>query len=75
LVLMTLTMMRAHARGAASTLEALARIDDEGERDDAKAEVGRAKRAALLRGLGVIAVMALALIGVTILLESLLWAH
>lgn len=75
LVLMTLTMMRSHAKGAESTMAALAKITDEDERADARAEVARAKRAALMRGLGVIIVMALALVGVTILLESLLWAH
>ncbi len=75
LLLMTLAMMRTHAKGAESTLAALAKISDEEERADAKAEVSRAKRAAFMRGLGVIAVMALALVGVTILLESLLWSH
>lgn len=75
LVLMTLTMMRSHAKGAESTMAALAKITDEDERADARADVARAKRTALMRGLGVIVVMALALIGVTILLESLLWAH
>ena len=75
LVLMTLTMMRSHAKGAESTMAALAKITDEEERADARSDVARAKRAALMRGLGVIVVMALALVGVTILLESLLWAH
>ncbi|MCR9163328.1 MAG: hypothetical protein ACE37F_34890 [Nannocystaceae bacterium] len=75
LALMTFTMMRSHAKGAESTMAALAKITDEDERADARAEIGRAKRAALMRGLGVIIVMALALIGVTILLESLLWSH
>lgn len=75
LLLMTLTMMRSHAQGARSTMAALARITDEDERTDAELEVARAKRTALLRGLGVIAVMALSLLGVTLLFESLLWAH
>ena len=75
LLLMTLTMMRSHAQGARSTMAALARITHEDERADAELEVARAKRTALLRGLGVIAVMALSLLGVTLLFESLLWAH
>ncbi len=75
LVLMTLTMMRSHAKGAESTMAALAKTTDEDEQADARADVARAQRTALMRGLGVIVVMALALIGVTILLESLLWAH
>lgn len=75
LMLMTLTMMRSHAKAAESTMAALARITDEDERADAHLEVSRAKRAALFRGLGVVAVMALGLVGATLLLESLLWAH
>ncbi len=75
LLLMTLTMMRSHAQGAKATAEALSRITDEDTRADAELAVTQAKRAALFRGLGVIAVMALALMGTTLMLESLLWAH
>ena len=75
LVLMTLTMMRAHARGATSTLAELEQITDEDSRAEAELTVRQAQRAALLRGLGVIAVMAAALAGATLLLESLMWSH
>ena len=75
LALMTLTMVRAHAKGAAATVAALGRIEDEEARADAEVAVGQAQRAAFLRGLVVIAVMALALAGTTLMLESLLWAH
>lgn len=75
LALMTATMMRSHAQGAASTLAELQDISDEEARAEAQQAVSSAKRSALFRGLGVIAVMAAALVGTTILLESLLWSH
>ncbi|MGH1346562.1 MAG: hypothetical protein ACRBN8_33665 [Nannocystales bacterium] len=75
LALMTLTMVRAHARGAAATVEALGRIDGEAARAEAELAVTQAQRAAFWRGLVVIVVMALALAGTTLMLESLLWAH
>lgn len=75
LALMTLTMVRAHAKGAAATVAALGRVDGDEARADAELAVSQAQRAAFLRGLVVIIVMALALAGTTLLLESLLWAH
>ncbi len=75
LALMTLTMVRAHAKGAAATVAALGRIDGDDARADAELAVTQAQRAAFLRGLVVIVVMALALAGTTLMLESLLWAH
>jgi len=74
LALMTLTMVRAHATGAAATVEALGRVGDDA-RADAEIAVTQAQRAAFFRGLVVIVVMALALAGTTLMLESLLWAH
>ncbi len=75
LALMTLSMVRSHAQGAAATLAALGRVDGEEARGEAELSVSREQRAAFLRGLAVIVVMALALAGTTALLESLLWSH
>ncbi len=74
LMLMTATMMRAHATAASATMDTLRKISDREQREEAAAAVSAAKRAALLRGLGVIGVMAAALVLATVMLESLLWA-
>lgn len=75
LALMTLAMVRTHAKAAEATMAALGRIDDDGARADAELAVRQEQRVAFVRGLAVIIVMALALAGTTLLLESLLWAH
>lgn len=75
LALMTLSMVRTHASGAAATMAALGRIDDDDARAEAELAVRQELRVAAARGFAVIIVMALALAGVTLLFESLLWAH
>lgn len=73
LIAMTWTMVRSHSRAALATLRELERLDDCETRLDALEQVRRARRTALLRGLGVIAVMAGGLGLTTLMLESLLW--
>jgi hypothetical protein len=73
LLAMTLTMARTHAAAAAATMAELERIGSMDESLDAAREVARARRAALWRGLAVVAVMAAGLVLTTVMLESLLW--
>jgi hypothetical protein len=72
---MTFMMLRAHGRAAASTMAELERLTAGRARADIKLAVDRAKREALLRGLGVILVMAAGLVLATILLEKLVWIY
>lgn len=74
LAAMTLLMVRAHGRVARSTLRELERLTPEAHVRVA-AEVARARRAALLRGMGMVAVMAAGLVVTTVMLESLVWVH
>lgn len=73
LAAMTYFMVRSHGAAAEATLRELSSLPDDGERDLAVDAVKRAKRQALFRGLGVIAVMAAALVLTTVMLESFLW--
>ena len=75
LLAMTLAMMRAHASAAAATAAELQRSTEEGDEDldEVMLAVDRAKRAALARAFGVIAIMAAGLVLATIMLESFLW--
>ncbi|MBV1859249.1 MAG: hypothetical protein KUG77_12615 [Nannocystaceae bacterium] len=73
LALMTVAMVRTHSKEAALTLAALDEHGDDAA--DAMRAVTQAQRAGFLRGLAVIFVMALALAGTTLMLESLLWTH
>jgi hypothetical protein len=73
LFMMTWAMVRAHGRAAATTLKELERLTEGTAREQAWKHVRRARRAAFVRGLGVVAVMAAGLVLTTIMLESLLW--
>ena len=73
LLAMTWTMVRAHGRAALATQHELELQAEGDERHHAAEHVRRARRAALLRGLGLVAVMAGGLVLTTIMLESLLW--
>jgi len=73
LAVMTGLMLRSHARAAERTLTELQGLVEDGEHVEMAQHVRVALRAALLRGAGVIAVMASALILTVMLLESLLW--
>ena len=74
LLAMTLMMFRALDRGAAQTRAELREIaDDDGDGDLVLAHVDRARRGAMVRGLGLIAVMAGALILSVLMLEAMVW--
>jgi len=73
LLAMTLMMFRALERGAAQTRAELREIADEEDGDLVLAHVDRARRGAMLRGLGLIAVMAGALILAVLMLETMVW--
>lgn len=73
LLAMTIAMIRAHAAAAASTTAELQRLDGVSDETEIVGEVERARRAALVRGFGVIAIMAAGLLLTTFMLESLLW--
>jgi len=77
LLALTWTMMVSHRRAAQETFGELARIygDDAEARAEAERLVADATRAGLLRGLGVIAVMAGALALTVFILESLVWVY
>ena len=70
LVVLTALMLRAHARGAEATLRAAQ--DLELDEETLAEHVRQARRGALARGLGVIGVMAAALILTLLMLENLL---
>jgi hypothetical protein len=73
LAVMTALMLRSHARAAERTLRELQSLVGKEERVEMAQHVRAALRGALLRGAGVIAVMASALVLTVMLLESLLW--
>lgn len=73
LVAMTWIMVRAHERAAASTQRELERLTHGEGRSHVLEQIRRARRVALLRGLGVVAVMAGGLVLTSIMLESLVW--
>jgi hypothetical protein len=73
LVAMTWAMVRVHGRAALTTMRELEQLTEGEARAEAMQHVRRARRAALARGLGVVAVMAAGLALTTIMLESLLW--
>lgn len=73
LLAITALMLRAHGKGARSTLAELAEHDADDAREALMAHVARARRDALLRGLGILAIMAGALVTTVLLLEKLLW--
>lgn len=73
LAAMTFFMVRSHGQAAEATLRELSTLSDEEERALSVDAISRAKRQALWRGLGVIAVMAAALVLTTVMLESFLW--
>lgn len=73
LLAMTLMMFRALDRGAAQTRAELREIADDGDGDLVLAQVDRARRGAMVRGLGLIAVMAGALILSVLMLEAMVW--
>ena len=73
LLAMTLVMFRALDRGAAQTRAELASIAAEGDGDLVLAHVDRARRAAMVRGLGLVAIMAGALFLSVMMLEAMVW--
>jgi hypothetical protein len=73
LLAMTWVMVRSHGAGAATTLRELAEFNEGADQESLATHVRRAQRAALLRGLGVVAVMAGGIILTVVLLENLLW--
>ena len=73
LVAMTWLMIRAHGQGAETTLKELSELNEGVDQQVLTDAVRKAQRAALLRGLGVVAVMAGGIILTVILLENLLW--
>jgi hypothetical protein len=73
LAAMTALMLRSHGRAARRTLEELKTLAPDDEHGEIADHVRAALRAALLRGAGVIAVMAVGLVLTIILLENLLW--
>jgi hypothetical protein len=73
LLAMTLTMVRSHTRAARATMTELQRLTEGEARVEIRAHVDRARRAALVRGLGMVAIMAAGLVLATVVLESLLW--
>jgi hypothetical protein len=73
LLAMTWLMLRAHAQGAATTLAELRELNEEADAERLAGHVRAARRAALWRGLGVVAVMAGGIILTVVLLENLLW--
>jgi hypothetical protein len=73
LVAITALMLRAHGKGARDTLDELAEHEADEGREALIAHVSRARRDALLRGLGILAIMAGGLVTTVLLLEKLLW--
>ncbi len=70
---MTWLMIRAHGQGAETTLKELSELNEGVDQQALTEAVRKARRAALLRGLGVVAVMAGGIILTVVLLENLLW--
>ena len=70
---MTWLMIRSHGQGAGTTLKELAELNEGADQQALADAVRKAQRAALVRGLGVVAVMAGGIILTVILLENLLW--
>ena len=69
-------MIRSHARGAETTLRGINEHADQVDADhlaSLRDEVGRARRAATLRGFGVLAIMAVALVMTVVMLENFVW--
>ncbi|MCA9654549.1 MAG: hypothetical protein H6712_34905 [Myxococcales bacterium] len=73
LVAMTILMVRSHARDAEATLRELQKLNEGAEREQLEAHVHQARRAALLRGLLMIVMMAGGLACAVLLLESFVW--
>ncbi|MCA9711295.1 MAG: hypothetical protein KDK70_35985, partial [Myxococcales bacterium] len=73
LVAMTVLMIRSHNRDALATLEELQCLNEGAERERMEAHVRQARRAALLRGLLVVVMMAVGLFSAMLLLENLVW--
>lgn len=73
LVAMTVLMARSHAHDAEATLRELRSMSEGEELEQLEAHVGQARRAALLRGLIMIVMMAGAIAGAVLLLESFVW--
>lgn len=73
LLAMTLVMLRSHGRGAETTLLELQDHEEGIDREALIAHLRRARRDALVRSFGVLAVMAGTLVATVLLLENLLW--
>lgn len=73
LMLLTVTMVRTQAAAARATIEQLRELDSDELLVDSLDSILVAKRAAIWRGLAVIAVMALGLGMITMLLQRLVW--
>lgn len=73
LATMTLMMMRSHAVAAAKTGHELRELSEASERDLVDLQIAREQQAALLRGLGLVAVMASALVLAVLMLEHMVW--
>lgn len=73
LLAMTILMVRSHARDAEATLRELRTLSDGAERELLEAHVLQARRAALLRGLLMIVMMAGGVACAVLLLEAFVW--
>ncbi len=72
LLIMTVAMVASHTNAARTILRNLSNISDDGDRAVMEAHVRLARRGALLRGVGVLGVMAGGLVLTVLMLENLL---